>query len=119
VRRAQNTWGDDCAVGRLLAHVDRSGGKDSGGARLEVDRPGLVKVPGKDVVVVADGDYGLEDEKSLASDGRATGRGVGVLPQNTVVLFVTADDVFDDSALARRVDLGTVKVLRVSCALSD
>jgi pantothenate kinase-related protein Tda10 len=84
-----------------------------------VDRPGLVKVPGKDVVVVANGDDGLEDEQSLTGDSGTTGWSVGVLPQDPIVLFVTADDVLDDSAFAGRVDLGPVKVLRVSNASSE
>lgn len=53
----------------------------------------MVEDEGEDVLVVRDGDDGLDDELAVAHDGGAAGAVVGVFPPDAVVLLVDADDV--------------------------
>lgn len=48
----------------------------------------------------------------MTSEGSSAGRGVGVFPEDTIVLLMTADDVLDDNALTCRIDFGTIKILK-------
>lgn len=74
--------------------VDGLRGEDAGGAHLIHDFSGLVELECEDVLVVCDGDDGLEDELSVADDGCATGSVVGVFPSDPVVLLVDTHDIW-------------------------
>ena len=76
-------------------------GEDSGCADFEGERGVLGKVEGEDVLVVGDGDDGLQDKDARSCYDGVLRAEVRVLPQDAVVLFVAADYVgqFDGRAL--------------------
>lgn len=76
-----------------LAWVNERGGKDARSTRLHFDVAVLPEEPGKDVLVVADGEDGLEDEVSGPSNTNALCAVVRVLPTNATVLLMEADHV--------------------------
>ena len=75
--------------------IERRGGEDAGGADFVRDFAGLVEHEGQDVLVVADGDDGLEHEFAVAGYSGAAGAVVRVFPADAAVLFVDADAVLD------------------------
>ena len=85
---------DDSAPGDRNAVVNGLGADDARGADLVSDFAGLVEHEGEDVLVIGDGDDGLDDELAVAGNGGAAGAVICVFPANAVVLFVDAYDVF-------------------------
>lgn len=77
----------------LVFRVDRSGRQDPGCAGLKFDLARLVDHPVKDVLVVGDGDDGLQLQLAL-SDERGLARSVvGMLPLDTGIDFVAGVNV--------------------------
>lgn len=109
---------DDVAVVACLARVDIDATDNTGSARLNVDAAGLVKLVGKDVFVVGQGDDELHHQHTAAGDDCAAGTPVCVFPADTFVLFVQADDIGVDLALAFVVDDDGVKVLDYAQAIT-
>ena len=75
--------------------VDGLGGEDAGGADFVGHFAGLVEHEGHDVLVVADGDDGLEDEFAVAHDRGTACAVVGVFPADAGVLLVDTDGVWE------------------------
>ena len=73
--------------------VDGGGGEDSRGAGFVAYVAGGVEDEGEDVLVVGDGEDGLQHELAVADDDGPVGAVVGVLPEDAGVLLVHADDV--------------------------
>lgn len=84
----------DCTPWDGETFIDRLGGEDTGGADLVHKFSGLVELEGENVLVVCDGENGLENELSVADDGCTAGSVVGVFPSDAVVLFVNTDYVW-------------------------
>lgn len=100
---AEDAGVDDGAKGvRYLGEVEveRLGGQDTRCPDFVRDVTGLVEDEGEDVLVVADRQDRLEDELAVADDDGAVGAVVGVLPEETRVLLVDADDVGGVDGLA-------------------
>ncbi|CAI4212140.1 unnamed protein product, partial [Parascedosporium putredinis] len=93
VERRDDARRDNGPVRHRCAHVDGTGGEDARGADLVAHGRVLAKVEGEHVLVVADGDDGLQDEQPRARHHGVAGAEVGVLPQDAVVLLVAAHDV--------------------------
>jgi len=100
---SEDTWCDSRAVWGGLGRVGLrwGSGEDSGCADFEGERGILSKVEGKDVLVVGDGDDGLQDEDTGSGYDSILRAEVRVLPEDAVVLLVAADYVgeFDWRAL--------------------
>lgn len=60
---------------------------------------GLIELESEDVLVVCDGDDGLQDQFALTYDCSTAGAVVCVLPADPGVLFVDADNVFHGKGL--------------------
>lgn len=88
------------APGNLEAFVDGLCGKNSGRADLISELAGLIEHECHDVLVVGDGDDRLEHELAVANNSCSTGAVVGMLPANTAVLLVNADDIWPGRQLA-------------------
>lgn len=93
VVRREHPGGDDGAVGDRASNVDGVRAEDARGAHLVRDLGGLVEVKGEDVLIVVDGDDGLEDQNPGPSDDGIVGAEVGVLPEDTIVLLMAAHGV--------------------------
>ena len=102
---------NDGAPGDRNTRVDGLGADDTGGADLVGEFAGLVEHEGEDVLVVRDGDDGLDDELAVAGDGGAAGAIVRMFPADAVVLFVDADDVFHGHGVAGWIGKDGAKVV--------
>ena len=100
VVRGEDAGVDDGAEGDGEAFIDGLCGEDTGGADFVGELAGLVEDEGEDVLVVGDGDDGLDYELTVAHDGGAPGAVVGVLPPDAAVLLVDADYVVHGQGLA-------------------
>ena len=118
-------WGEnarchDRAVWYLgvLSKLCGDGGEDSSGADLVEDRYILTEVEGEDVLVVADRDDCLQDKDSRSCYHCMSSAEVGVLPEDSIVLFVAADNVGQLHWLAGTCVVPSVKVLDSTCPYS-
>lgn len=113
VVRREDSGGDARAVGDfvLLFQLRGDGGEDARGADFEVERGVLPEVEGEDVLVVRNGDDGLQDEDARAGDDGVARAEIRVFPENAVVLLVAADDVGELDGGARGVVVPRVEVL--------
>jgi hypothetical protein len=103
VVRGEDAGVDDCAPWNFNALIDWLGGEDTSGADFIYELASLVEHECEDVLVVGDGDDGLEDELAVADHGGAAGTVVGVLPADAVILLMDADDVGHLEWIALRV----------------
>jgi len=101
---------DDVAVVAGLAGVDVDTADDTGCSGLDVDATRLVELVGEDVFVVGQSDDELDDQDTAASYDCAASAPVGVLPANTLILLMQADNVGVDLALTIIVDNDSVEV---------
>lgn len=101
---------DDVAVVAGLAGVDVDTADDTGCSSLDVDATRLVELVGEDVFVVGQGDDELDHQDTAASYDCAASAPVGVLPANTLILLMQADNVGVDLALTIIVDNDSVEV---------
>lgn len=100
VVRGEDAGVDNGAERNGEAFIDGLGGENAGGADFVGHLTGLVEDEGEDVLVVGDGDDGLDYKLAIANDSGAAGAIVGVLPPDTVVLLMNADDVVHREGLA-------------------
>lgn len=92
----QNARSDFSTIWQILGVFETSGrcGENACGADFVVDGGVLAEVEGEDVLVVGNGDDGLENQDSGASYDGILRSEVGVFPQDAVVLLVAAHDVW-------------------------
>ena len=83
----------DCAPGDVDAFVNGLRAEDAGCASFVLDLAGLVEDEGEDVFVIGDCDDGLDHELAVAGHGSSACAVVGVLPADSIVLLVNANDV--------------------------
>ena len=101
---------DDVAPVGSLTGVDVDDRDDASCAGLHNDAACLVEFEGEDVFVVCERDDELNHELAAASHHSAPSPPVRVLPVDTIVLFVDADDVWCLLAFPVRADDHAVKV---------
>lgn len=89
----KDTRVDDIAVVAGFARINVDAAHNASRPGLDVDCAGLVELVRKHVLVVGESEDELHDKLALACDDGAACPPVGVLPRNTIVLFVQADDV--------------------------
>lgn len=111
--------GDEGSVGNGLVEVDRGCGEDARGADFVVDGGVLGELEGEDVLVVADGDYGLKDEDPGSGYDGVAGAVVGVFPEDPVVYLVAADHVGEDYRITCSGVVVAVEILNVAQAVTS
>lgn len=75
-------------------YVNRIGAENARRSHFVFDFCRLIELESKHVIVVVDSDDGLEDKDSASCDNSSIGAEIGVLPENAIILFVTADDIW-------------------------
>jgi hypothetical protein len=133
---SKDTWRDDSAIRADLVGVNVLGGEDARRANLEVGTAGLVEAPCNNVLVVGDrqdAEYKsasiskghesarLENQDAAACHNGVVGAEVRVLPHETVVLLVHADDLLglERSAVVRDQHAIEVVAVRGISAVQD
>ena len=103
----------------VLSKVCGDGGEDSSGADLVQDRCILAEVEGEDVLIVADRDNCLQDKDSRSCYHCVSSAEVGVLPEDSIVLFVAADNIRQLHWLTGTCVVPCVKVFDSTCPYSS
>ena len=120
VEWGHHAWADVCTprYGLAVFIVEGHGGKDTGGADLQLDVCCLVEDECEDVFVVGDGADHLDHELAV-TDGRCgAGAVVCVLVLQAVVLLVHANDVLELDGLALGIGTITVEIFNVPEAVA-
>lgn len=87
------SWRDNVSVIRGLSGIDVDDTDNSGCSGFDHDTPGLIEFVGEDVLVVGESDNKLNNEFAVSSDNSTTSSPVGMLPSDTIVLLVEADNI--------------------------
>ena len=89
----QNAAADDVAIIAGFIGVDVDHVQDPRGARFDIDTPGLVKLVGKDILIVSQRDNKLHHQLTAARDDSPAGAPIAMLPANAIVLLMQTDGV--------------------------
>lgn len=118
--RRKHSRRHDRSVGNSLLNINVGWdcGEDAGGADLVEDGSILTEVPGEDVLVVADSDDCLQHKDSRTSNDRVLGAEIGVFPQDSIVLLMTAHDIRQLQWLTRGGVVVSIEVLDGSQAVA-
>jgi hypothetical protein len=84
---------NDCAIWNGIANINWTCGDYARCSHFVVDRAGLIELESKDILIVSNCDYCLENEESRSSYNCHFGSIVGVLPEDAVINFMTADNI--------------------------
>jgi hypothetical protein len=93
-----------------LATIDVLGRDNTSSSNLELDTSGLIKMPGKNVLVVTNRQNSLENQDAATSDSRNIGTVVSVLPSDTIILLVHTNNVLLGKSITLRISKVTREV---------
>jgi hypothetical protein len=112
VIRRQNSWSYPSAIWHIVLWIDFRWHcrKNPSSPNLVVYRSILTEVESEDVLVITHGDDGLEYKNTRSCYYGVLCSKVGVLPQDAVVLFVAADNVWQFDRLAFGVVVPCIEV---------
>lgn len=115
----KDTWVHNGTPRNSQALVNGLGRQDTGSAHLVHELGGLVELECKDVLIVGNGDDGLQNQLALADNGGAPCAVVCVLPTNTSVLLVNADHIGHINGVSLVIAQDRVEIVDTSQAVAS